>query len=58
MHFKFYETVDQIDKNIKKIIIPKSHPSYMKDPVPNINLSLSARKKIDFLQSSFNFLKG
>jgi hypothetical protein len=57
MHLKLYESTQQENK-IEKIKLPGSHPSYhKKDDTEDLRLSQSSKKRVNFLKTSYNFLK-
>lgn len=55
MHLKLYSST--MLKNTEKVSLPKSHPSYNKDPIKMDILHPTTKKRLDMMRTTYNFLK-
>jgi len=56
MHLKLYESSMMKNTQAQKTAIPKSHPSYNKDP-PKAIIPTSTKKRIENNKTTYNFMK-
>jgi len=55
MHLKLYSSTMQ--NSSKNVSLPKTHPSYDKDPFKKDVIPPSKKKRLELLKTNYNFLK-